>query len=90
MTWKVYRWPIAITFLLIGWTACVYPFSKYGDSWAIAPALISLPAVLILDVLIVVKQIQNRAIAVALSTVHLCVFVLLWFGSLMLISKDSL
>jgi hypothetical protein len=44
--------PLGVTALLVVWTILVSPHSKYGDSWAIDPALIALPLVIGLHVLV--------------------------------------
>ncbi len=80
--------PIALSIVLIAWTAVVAPFSKYGDLWAIYPALLVLPITLILHIwLVVISRPRIRAVSYAL--VHLPMQFLVWLGCLMLIGKDS-
>ena len=80
--------PVAVTALLIIWTALVYGISQYGD-WYIYPALVALPLVLILHIALVV-MLKPRMTYIIYAIGHLCAFCLLWFGCLMLISKDSI
>jgi hypothetical protein len=80
--------PLFLTGFLVAWTAAVYPFSKYGDTWAILPALITAPAVLLVHATLVVLG-PNRWRELAYAGLHLAIFALVWIGALMLIAKDS-
>ena len=80
--------PLLLTCFLVTWTAVVYPFSKYGDMWAILPALITAPAVLLAHATLVVLG-PNRWRELAYAGLHLAIFSVVWIGALMLISKDS-
>ncbi len=80
--------PVLLTRLLIVWTALVYPFSQYG-SWLIYPALAMMPLVVVLHVILIVQKTPKMPY-VLYALVHLAVLIPLWFGCLMLISKDSL
>jgi hypothetical protein len=80
--------PILLTVLLILWTALVYKYSQYG-SWHIYPALVIAPLVLLCHIgLIMWNTPKMPFVLYALG--HLSIFLLIWFGCLMLISKDSL
>ena len=81
--------PVAITLILILWTGAVYPFSHYGDGWAIWPALAALPAVIAAHALLIARY-RPRLGYCLYGAIHALLFVPLWFWSLMLISKDSL
>jgi len=81
--------PLGVTALLIVWTILVSPHSKYGDSWAIDPALASLPLVVGLHVL-VAYQARWKGAFIAYGFLHCAVFGLIWIYCLMVISKDSL
>jgi hypothetical protein len=81
--------PVVITLLLLLWTLVVYPYSRYGDRWALWPALISLPVVIAVHVFLIVRY-RPRWGYYLYAAIHAVVFVPHWFGCLMLISKDSL
>jgi hypothetical protein len=81
--------PLGVTALLVVWTILVSPHSKYGDSWAIDPALIALPLVIGLHVL-VAYQARWRSSFIAYGLLHCAVFFVIWIYCLMMISKDSL
>lgn len=82
--------PAILTGSLLAWTAVVYPFSSYGDNWAIWPAVVIFPFVVIWHCVIIFKLRGSRMPAFVAALGHLGIFVPLWFGCLMLISKDSL
>jgi hypothetical protein len=88
--WRRIVAPIAVTILLVLWTLAVSPTSSYGDNWAIWPALLALPAVLLWHVALVMLLREHRRSAALVAAGHLALLVPLWFGCLMLISKDSL
>ena len=85
--------PIALTILMIIWTAIVSPFSKYGDNWAIVPALALAPVVITWHLaLFGVRRgdwAYHRGVLVIYALIHLFIFIPIWFGCLMLISKDG-
>jgi glycerol-3-phosphate acyltransferase PlsY len=81
--------PIVATAFLVVWTIVVYPFSKYGDNWAIWPALLVLPLALFMHIYLVVALRPRRPL-IFYAVIHLACLAVLWFGSLMLISKDAL
>jgi hypothetical protein len=80
--------PIGLTLLLVAWTAMTYNYSKYG-SWYVYPALIIPLPVLLGHVLLILTRTPRRPY-VLYAVIHLLIFVPLWIGCLMLISKDSL
>ena len=81
--------PVAGTLMLAIWTASVYRFSKYGDNWAFLPAMLMLPSILLAHVVLIVRR-KPRLPYIIYAVIHATIFIPLWFGSLMLISKDSL
>jgi len=89
--------PIAFTVLLVAWTVVVSPFSKYGDNWAVMPAVALAPIVIAWHLSLLGVRLGDwacrRDILVAYSVygfVHLCIFAGIWLFCLMKISKDSL
>lgn len=82
--------PVLASVGLVIWTAAVYSFSGYGDMWAIGPALAVLPGVLLWHGVLVYRSRGFRGIALLGALGHILLLVPLWFGCLMLISKDSL
>jgi hypothetical protein len=81
--------PLLLTCFLVAWTAIVYPFSKYGDRWAMYPALIVFPATILVHAwLSAVSRPRTQTLLYAL--LHIPVQFFIWMGCLMLISKDSL
>jgi hypothetical protein len=81
--------PIVATAFLVVWTMAVYPFSKYGDNWAIWPALLVLPLALFMHIYLVVTLRPRRSL-IFYGIIHLAFLAVLWFGCLMLISKDAI
>lgn len=87
--WAAMRYvPMALTSLLLTWTAVVYPYSRYGD-WFIYPALIALTLIMLIHILLVALS-KPRARQVTYAVVHVGFLIPLWFVCPMLISKDSL
>jgi len=82
--------PVILTGVLVAWTAVVYPFSSYGDDWAIWPAVVIFPFIAIWHCVLVFKLRGNRLPASVAALGHLGIFIPLWIKCLMLISKDSL
>jgi len=80
--------PIAGTLLLVLWTGLVYRYSKYRDSWAIWPAMLMLPLVISARALLIGRRKPRLAYSIY-AAVHAVIFIPIWLGSLMLISKDS-
>ncbi len=81
--------PVTCTLLLVLWTASVYRFSKYGDDWAIWPAILALPICILAHLCLIVLR-KPRLTYCIYAIVHALIFLPVWFVSLMLISKDSL
>jgi hypothetical protein len=90
LSWRALAAPVALTAALIGWTWLVSPSSAYGDTWAIVPAALVLPAVACWHIALVVLFRDRRMDALVAGVFHLAVLVPVWFRCLMLISKDSL
>jgi hypothetical protein len=80
--------PLLLTGFLIFWTAAVYRFARYGDKWAIYPALAVFPATLLVHMWIVVAS-RPHARALLYALMHLALQFVIWLGCLMLISKDA-
>lgn len=81
--------PVVVTCILVIWTAAVYPFTTYGD-WEVYPALFAFPVAMIWHLAIIFKLRGNRKIASLAALGHLGIMLIVWFGCLMAISKDSL
>ena len=81
--------PIGFTLMLIVWTVLVSPYSKYGDNWAIYPAVFILPLVLCWHVYLGITQ-QPRSTFIIYGIIHLVAFLVIWLICLMKISKDAL
>ncbi len=82
--------PALLSVVLVVWTAVVYPFSAYGDGWAIRPAVVVFPIVVIWHSALVFRSRGNRKLAFLAVLAHLGLFIPGWLLCLMLISKDSL
>ncbi len=82
-------WPLILSGFLILWTLLVSPHSKYGDNWAIMPALAIYPAVIILHVILFFKR-PSKGAMIAYGLAHCAVLFFVWLWCLMSISKDSL
>ena len=84
--------PLIITLLLILWTMAVSPFSHYGDNWAIYPALLMAPLVLLLHLFLIVlgKGTAAKLRLLSYALIHGAIFFFIWINCLMRISKDSL
>lgn len=81
--------PLAVTLLLVIWTAIVSPYSRYGDDWAIYPALLALPSALLLHVYLVLSS-EDKINHILYGFGHLLFLFVVWIYCLMKISKDSL
>jgi hypothetical protein len=81
--------PVVFTIALLLWTAIVSPYSKYGDAWAIIPALSILPIVLGLHIFLAFKR-RWQSGWIVYGVVHVSILLVVWIWCLMLISKDSL
>ncbi len=86
---NIVYWPIYLTIFLAAWTAYVQPTSTYGDDWAIYPALMVFPLVIILHVIILFLNRWNIKF-IFYAVVHIALLFVPWIYCLMLISKDSL
>jgi hypothetical protein len=89
--------PIVFTILLVIWTAIVSPFSKYGDNWAIMPAVALAPVIIAWHLSLLGIRLGNwtrrrdiLSFYGIYGVVHLSVFAGIWLWCLMRISKDSL
>jgi hypothetical protein len=81
--------PLVLTILLVCWTALVSPFSKYGDNWAIYPALIVLPLTVLVHGWLIIAN-KPAMPFVAYAATHIPFQFVIWIYCLMKISKDSL
>jgi len=75
--------------LLVVWTLAVAPHSKYGDQWAIYPALLVFPLIVLWHGGLVVYE-RPRLPFVIYGLLHLTVAFTVWVYCLMKISKDAL
>jgi hypothetical protein len=80
--------PLGVTALLVVWTILVSPRSKYGDSWAIDPALVALPLVVGLHVR-VAYQARWRSAFIAYALLHCAVFFVIWIYCLTHIIREA-
>jgi hypothetical protein len=81
--------PVLLSTFLIIWTLIVYPYSKYGDKWAIYPALVVLPLTLLVHAWLVVTN-KPRLGFVVYGFGHGLLQAVLWIYCLMRIGKDSI
>ena len=81
--------PVILTCLLIAWTLAVYRYSQYDDAWAIDPALLVFPVALLWHIALIVVE-KPRYLFVWYAIIHLPILLIIWFGCLMAISKDSI
>jgi hypothetical protein len=81
--------PIGLTLILILWTVFVSPHSKYGDNWAIYPALAIFPLAVIWHIVLVFIE-KSKSMFITYGLVHLAILLAIWMYCLMKISKDSL
>ena len=81
--------PIFLTLFLVLWTLSVSPYSKYGDNWAIYPAMLVLPAALLWHVALIWFQ-KPRLPLIVYAVIHLVLLFWIWVYCLMKISRDSL
>ncbi len=74
--------PVCVTALLpLLWTLYASPYTKYGDSWAIDPALIALPLVVGLRLLCAYKS-RWRIGSIAYGILHCAIFFCVWLWCL--------
>ncbi len=81
--------PIILTILLVLWTVAVSPYSKYGDNWAIYPALVIFPIVFFWHIYLCFSQ-HPKLHFLLYGFIHLAVLFVIWIYCLMKISKDAL
>ena len=81
--------PVIITAFLIAWTLVVSPFSKHGDDWAIIPALLVLPIVVIWHIGLVIVS-RPRFPLILFGMLHTLALFVIWMICIMKISKDAL
>ena len=81
--------PIGLTLILILWTVFVSQYSKYGDNWAIYPALAIFPIAVIWHIVLVIVE-KSKLIFITYGLIHLVILFAIWMYCLMKISKDSL
>lgn len=82
--------PVLVTALLCLWTMAVCPFSKYGDNWAIVPALVAPLVVLTAHIRLSIVDTWSPVVLWSYALVHAGILFPLWILCLMLISKDGL
>lgn len=101
--WLLVLSPLLIFGALIGWTAMVSPYSKYGDNWAIDPAIFSFPLFVISNIILAIGWVKkafgrgNMAMeifsvlaGISYVVVSGAIFLWPWLYCLSSISKDSL
>jgi hypothetical protein len=88
--WHQLLAPVIVTVALVVWTVVVSPHSKYGDNWAIWPAVLALPIALIWHIAVFIMCRGQRRSAASVAVCHLVILAPIWFWSLTVISKDSL
>lgn len=89
--WQKVFWfgPVALSLLLIAWTVLISPYSKYGDNWAVYPAIAVLPIAIIWHIILIVSE-RPKVKFVSYAIIHLLLLSILWMVCIMKISKDSL
>ncbi|HET6943654.1 MAG TPA: hypothetical protein VFH89_15995 [Sphingomicrobium sp.] len=85
----VLYWPIFGTILMLFWSGIVAPFTTYGDTWAVAPALALFAAALVVQICLVIRA-KGKIGYIAYAVIHAAVSFELLLLCLTLISKDSL
>jgi hypothetical protein len=88
--WRQLLAPVIVTVALVVWTVLVSPHSKYGDNWAIWPAVLAFPIALIWYIVVFIMRRGHRRSAASVAVCHLVILAPIWFWSLTAISKDSL
>lgn len=81
--------PLFLTLLLLVWTRLVSDYSRYGDYWAIIPALLIFPIAIGLHLVALIKM-KWPTTVILYAIAHIVTLGILWMRCLMLISKDSL
>jgi hypothetical protein len=85
----VYAMPIVFTGLIFLWTWIVSPYSKYGDNWAVLPAVILFAAIVLWHLGLIITQ-DHKILLLAYAFGHVALLFEPWIYCLMRISKDSL
>lgn len=81
--------PLGLTVLLIIWTIIVSPYSKYGDNWAIVPAIVIFLIIIILHIVLLFIE-EAKINFIIYGLIHIIISFAIWIYCLMKISKDSL
>ena len=89
MTKLIQYVPVILTVTLILWTIAVSPHSKYGDNWAIYPAVFILPIVIFWHVGLIIAY-RPRIHFFLYGLLHTLILFVIWMICIMRISKDSL
>jgi len=88
LKWLKLGLPLIPTAFLLAWTAAVSPYSKYGDDWAVLPALWTFPVAIVLHgYLVAVMRPRGDLLGYALA--HLVVLFPIWLICVMKLAKDS-
>lgn len=84
--------PVFITFSLVIWTFLVFPYSSYGDMWAVIPTAVMAFIILLWHLLLVVlnKGVSKRLMFALYGLVHSAIYTFIWFYCVMKISKSAL
>ena len=81
--------PVALTVALVLWTILVSPYSKYGDNWAIYPALLVFPLVVLWHIGLLILS-RPKMFLFIYGLLHVLILFYVWLLCMMKISKDSL
>lgn len=89
--WFTARWsrmlPFIIDLLLLTWTAITAPITGGQENWAVIPALLALPAVLVAHLWIMATD--KTPAGFAFFVVHFLIFVPVWWWCVLAISKGE-
>ena len=81
--------PVIMTVALICWTIGVSPYSRYGDRWAIFPAVAVFPVIVGLHLVLILTE-KAKIGFLIYAAAHIGAAFIIWIYCLMKISKDSL
>jgi hypothetical protein len=81
--------PVIFNLILVIWTLLISPYSKYGDNWAVYPAIVIFAVIISWHIGLVYFE-KSKIMFVLYGFLHIGVSVFLWVYCLMKISKDSL
>lgn len=81
--------PIGLNLLLIIWTIIVFPYSKYGDNWAIYPAILIFLIIIGIHLFLIFTE-KSKLNFIIYSVIHIGISSIILMYCLMKISKDSL